>query len=73
SAPWRNSLIIHLSGLNLRSGAHKEGGVGAPLTDEECLVADMIELTRQYGRYGIKMLFIAQVSRHLTHTVKRGF
>ncbi|MBB3992382.1 hypothetical protein GGR95_000001, partial [Sulfitobacter undariae] len=34
SAPWRNSLIIHLSGLNLRSGAHKEGGVGAPLTED---------------------------------------
>lgn len=25
-------------------------------TDEECLVADMIELARQYGRYGYRRI-----------------
>jgi|GEM_PF-760108 len=37
-ADWRsmeNSLIIHPVGLNLRSGEHKEGGVGASLTSHK--------------------------------------
>jgi hypothetical protein len=40
SAPWKNSLIIHPSGLNLRSGAHREGGTGASLTDIRARIKD---------------------------------